>query len=114
MKAGVVEFLLARFAEDEVVAKAAREHEYLSGARDASPLRWARDPLGYGAIWVNSGRVLAEVEAKRRIVRALAADEGSGDTSQEGRAAHVTKLQVCLILAVPYADHPDYQQEWRP
>ncbi|MGW2594782.1 DUF6221 family protein [Streptomyces sp. NPDC001515] len=60
-------------------------------------------------------RVLAEVEAKRQIVRAHAKwcegrceakyPEGSFD------AAHYWSLKA---LAAVYADHPEYRPEWRP
>lgn len=43
-------------------------------------------------------RVLREVEAKRRLV-------GWAETKA---------LYVLTALALPYADHPDYRQEWRP
>jgi hypothetical protein len=112
----LTDFLLARIAEDEAVARAAREHEYLSAARDASPLRWVKDPLGYGTIWVNSGRVLAECEAKRRIVTALAVREefGAGLDSPEDKAATWALRESCKALAVVYADRPGYREEWRP
>lgn len=50
-------------------------------------------------------RVLLEVEAKRRIV-----DRGSDWTSNEYEA-----WPVLAMLALAYADHPDYQsEEWKP
>ncbi|WKD36519.1 DUF6221 family protein [Streptomyces xanthophaeus] len=61
----------------------------------------------------NPARVLAEVDAKRRIVdtceEALADDNGMYFTGW----AHGLGRAVCL-LALPYADHPDYREEWRP
>ena len=44
-------------------------------------------------------RVLAECEAKRQIVQ-NAQDPGDD--------------LFVAILALPYADHPDYREEWRP
>lgn len=51
-------------------------------------------------------RVLREVEAKQRIVDRYAWLREHGDT---GGAAWVLPL-----LALPYADHPDYRPEWAP
>jgi hypothetical protein len=43
-------------------------------------------------------RVLAECAAKRRIVEMYAGQHG--------------QPYVLHFLALPYADHPDYRQEW--
>lgn len=57
-------------------------------------------------------RVLAEVEAKRRIVDDLAATIG-GDYIDDGEP--VLAEHLLRLLALPYADHPDYfQQDWKP
>jgi hypothetical protein len=50
-------------------------------------------------------RVLAECEAKRRIV------DSEGSPYVEG---HVPATRTLRFLALPYADHPDYRQEWKP
>jgi hypothetical protein len=140
----LVEFLLARIAEDEAVAEASptQRWRYDGGA----PLgHWAR---GAGAAamvmteWANghstfvvqvpSGgggrpgvephiarhdpvRVLAECAAKRRIVDDAAAIEGiaSGASSPKfADGAHFAMQDVLLYLAQPYADHPDFREEW--
>lgn len=44
----------------------------------------------------------AECEAKRRIV-------GSCVEESPMEGAHILRL-----LALPYADHPDYREEWKP
>jgi hypothetical protein len=46
-------------------------------------------------------RVLAECRAKRQVVEGVTADEATRDL-------------VLRTLALPYADHPDYREEWRP
>lgn len=52
-------------------------------------------------------RVLAEVEAKRRIL-----------TAYENYDREAPELDVpdsvIRLLALPYAGHPDYRKEWRP
>ncbi|MFB6626495.1 MULTISPECIES: DUF6221 family protein [unclassified Streptomyces] len=52
-------------------------------------------------------RVLAEVEAKRRI---LSAYENYDNDAPELDVPE----SVLRLLALPYADHPDYRKEWRP
>lgn len=91
----LVEFLLARIAEDE-----ARVEGMSSGADP--DFFWGPD------------RIRAECEAKRAIVQtainAYEAAEERGDPFEGGFAAGYTD---CLqALALPYADHPDYDREW--
>ncbi len=105
---GLVEFLRARADEDEAEARA-----MIEGA-----------PPGYGkasgGALRNPHRVLAEVDAKRRIVDHAerwaqtlhATPEGWTD---EGCTVYRMAMEWTLRnLATPHADHPDYQQEWQP
>jgi hypothetical protein len=104
----LVEFLLARIAEDEHVARHGR------GCIVAD------SPVGPYVAY-DFDRVLAECEAKRRIVALhanLLASYRGGD--------HLAKCATCSDdvadwpcptlrhLALPYADHSDYQPEWTP
>lgn len=63
-------------------------------------------------------RVLAECEAKRLIVAEhglVSADEDwsmADDHCRSDREMH--PCPTLRFLAVPYADHPDYRQEWAP
>jgi hypothetical protein len=95
----LTEFLLARIAEDEECWR-----EWLS---EDSPGPWEQ--------------LLAECEAKRRIVERAASEIAKADAKDSeqiersfdaGSAffAHNTLLD----LATPYADHPDYDEAWRP
>jgi hypothetical protein len=75
-------------------------------------------------------RVLREVEAKRRIIHAhdrpheCLALTGSGEHSvvdgqpwELWEPTHTADHGPCLVLrllALPYADHPDYREEWKP
>lgn len=109
------EFLLARIAEDEVVARATA-----SG--------WT-GPEAMGAIeggftvFVDPARVLAECEAKRRIAD-LHKNEGvhspscltcAGEVDPDGHTEWMHwPCDTILLLALPYAGHPDYREEWRP
>jgi hypothetical protein len=68
-------------------------------------------------------RVLAECEAKRRIVAIHARDYGH-ECPGEGEdpimipagwygSDGCRDCDVLRLLALPYASHPDYREEWR-
>ena len=89
----IAEFLLARIAEDE---------------------EWVRHPDWCRAVADDQAcdcdgpaRVLAECEAKRRIVER----EPLWNDPPEVRELYDDTLRD---LAAIYADHPDYDEEWRP
>lgn len=110
----LVEFLLARIVEDETVA---RENSFQLGG----PRPWALfegDPP-ISPICIDPRRVVAECDAKRRIIEE---HHRSGVTcprcslgTEDGEV--VFERDPCMtlrLLAPPYADHPDYRDEWRP
>jgi hypothetical protein len=138
----ITEFLLARIAEREALARAASH----GGAR------WTSPKTGYGSGRVDAvdrpaddvgivvydegrpsedqaahiafndpARVLAECEAHRRIVRearqAVAlSDETPDDDSPRAERIHgaATAWSATLdALATIYADHEDFREEWR-
>lgn len=128
MSDDLVAFLRARLDEDEMQARAAGSAA-MEWREDSSWLSDLRDPLpsqrrAYGipsemtlvtdadAAHIarnDPARVLREVEAKRRIIdwsqranRVVSADDYEMDVA--------TPLE---FLALPYADHPDYRQEWK-
>lgn len=96
----LVRFLLSRIAEDQELAPDLHSQKcrLFVGRRD-----WTWCDCGYPA------RACSEVEAKRRIVEA--AREHSPNQGDDGKWVFVLTLR---LLALPYAGHPDYQQEWRP
>jgi hypothetical protein len=130
----LVAFLRAREAEREQVARRARatrvhdsarkQHWHANGhairdmdghlvtgrqARSAEAAHIARhDPA-----WV-----LADVEAKRRIIDRYKFVDNHGAAVDHVRAldmstgARAALLDVVKMLALPYAQHPDYRQEW--
>lgn len=68
-------------------------------------------------------RVLADIDARRRIVDMFEqyehATTRSGDTTTPGLPSWLGGGQAALdrtlrLLALPYADHSDYRAEWRP
>lgn len=120
----LLEFLRARLNEDEAYARGAfgdhndagHWYEQWSGAlnvgededlvltTDAAVSRFMErhDPE----------RVLAEVAAKREIVRQADlylcdSGPGCGYRTKHGHG-------VLRLLALPYAGHPDYREEWKP
>lgn len=103
----LTEFLLARIAEDEAVAIAAvqgfTEGDFWRDG-NTTTLASARHVASHGP-----ARVLAECEAKRRIVAGL-----SGVLAQSRNEQQIQNAQTTLgHLAAVYADHPDYRDEWR-
>jgi hypothetical protein len=109
----LTEFLLARIAEDEAAAMTAH-HESMRGYAGPGFIRsiveWrsqARDVRGRELIErYTPARVLAECEAKRRIIEQLS------DVGWVG--SYAVRDFVLEQLTLPYADHPDFREEWRP
>lgn len=98
----IVEFLRARLDEDERDAIAIRDCVMFHGVdsdAEAEVIRLS-----------SPDRVLREVEAHRRIV-----DLGWHHLGDEeyGWGMEEAKRQVLRIMATAYADHPDYDPEWR-
>ncbi len=88
----LADFLLARIAADERAARALAEHD--------------RRPVLSLAMTVNHPeRILAECEAKRRIVEQV---------SDVKWAGYAVRDVILGYLALPYTDHPDYRDDWRP
>lgn len=134
----LTDFLLARIAEDEAVARVATSGPWRYAAGDegedgAVLCAVQRGPDlssnfvamtsydGLSSTSCNSdgdgehiarhdpARVLAECEAKRRIV-----EECANMPSNVAPPAAAVYHHVCRRLAAVYADHPDYRDEWRP
>jgi hypothetical protein len=87
----ILEFLTARYDDEEVAAR-----------------------LADGEVW-KPAHVLADITAKRRIV------EKCNDTIQgepdmagyDGESPVVLSEDILCDLATVYADHPDFREEWR-
>jgi hypothetical protein len=82
-------------------------------------------PEGYGIHIARHDpeRVLADVEAKRRIIGEHPHGDFGRPDSQYCEVCHdddgnpAVTGQWCdtvRLLALPYADHPDYREEWKP
>lgn len=61
-------------------------------------------------------RMLAEVAAKRRMLDDLYPEVKGADEAIEGEWNSSPDNADALLemLALPYAGHPDYRQEWKP
>lgn len=131
--ATLADFLLARIAEDEEVALAATRGPWSVNSPNCAEAivsgdgatevvaggRWG----GEASVFESDGdaahiarhdpaRVLAECEAKRRIVECHSLTQlESGKTILGYRTALEDAIRA---LALPYADHPDYRDEWKP
>ena len=146
----LTEFLLARVAEDETMARTATAGPWRHNSRkewftDPDKLRAARAGIrqsgGEEYVSANDGkvgvaatgpaddsqamadarhiahydpdRVLGECEAKRRIVEAANEERPKGaNWTAYMRGIWAAQNAVLYDLALPYADHPDYREEW--
>lgn len=127
----LIEFLRARFDEDERTARMAAKSGLLAWRRDENdphqvllaPTESAPNAHAVVAWTVtrakpehiarhDPARVLADVDAKRRILDLEVPDHY--DTPGEWRGWHDAYNDVLRLLALPYADHPDYREEWTP
>jgi hypothetical protein len=153
----LTDFLLARIAEDEADARLATGHRYITGQREKRSGVWVHDgsiayadspsedvvDWVYDEAWAHiarhdPARVLAECEAKRRIVE-MHSKTATSWLNADGKLAYpdragVLYCELCSfheqyegfndyeepwpcptlrILALPYADHPDFKPEWR-
>lgn len=91
-----VEFLRARLDEDQRAA-----------------LDWQESYSPQHPSLVDPARVLAEVDAKRRIVELWERENGERHLHAEGEARAWLMDEVLQALALPYAEHPDYDPAWR-
>jgi len=131
MTADLVAFLRARLDSDAAAARDAfGEHnddgpewtEVSSGALSTGCELHGIGDSGISrhmARW-DPARVLAEVDAKWRILGIYSSWEvlarpGAGFPIQHDAATTLLAArEVLRALALPYAAHPDYREEWRP
>lgn len=105
---GLAEFLLQRIAEDERIVRYASVNAH----RPSLHL----DTNGYPVI--DPARVLAECEAKRRIVERWQKIDDTlenppqGFNFHTGDAVWAELTDVLRSLAAPYSDHPDFDAGW--
>ncbi|MBP2583380.1 hypothetical protein J3A78_003858 [Streptomyces sp. PvR006] len=115
--ADLIAFLSARLDEDAAAARRAGDSFRQIGetgvivategdrAEECASANWAG--IADHIVRHDPARVLAEVNAKRRIVTAY--ENYDNDAPELDVPESVLRL-----LALPYADHPDYRPEWAP
>ncbi|MGY1439556.1 DUF6221 family protein [Streptomyces reniochalinae] len=138
MTGDLVAFLRARLDEDEQAARATMwegsgnradwslpasatvgtgEDEFYAGDRTVAAHIARHDPA----------RVLAEVDAKRRIIElhhvvgGWQDEDGNDHGDGCGECGHSEEYsdrdgwcETLRLLALPHADHPEYREEWKP
>jgi hypothetical protein len=120
----LADFLLARIDEDEQAARLATgagpdwraESGTVSDPAAGRTIAEARAPELAACIarW-DPARVLAECEAKRRIVEQWRTAERESEAYASPPLGPALGYRaVARFLALPYSDHPDHRDEWRP
>jgi uncharacterized protein DUF6221 len=123
MSETLTSFLLARIADDEDDARYATERGLLGEGWDCS---WAWQGVGQhesqprptrsfiveGA--PSPDRVLAECEARRRIVELHQVYNAFPDVTACGICGESPYCATLRTLAAVYVDHQDYRKEWKP
>jgi len=130
----ITEFLEARIAEDEAVARECLLPKNLVPYGDdripaIKPEEWGSlvdnylgGPMGKHCARHDPARVLAECAAKRAIVAmgrwAVLSGHTTGDncglSDQDTHNTAMVGLEVLAVISSVYSSHPDYRQEWAP
>lgn len=134
----VVQFLRDRYDEEEQVACAAggapwdatvpnMVHASATAQREPSVLRTSgyiastdREEYQRHIARHSPARVLVDLEGKRGVLRQYEAvteqvkNPVSADNRAHARTEQHALEDVLRLLAVAYADHPDYRETWRP
>lgn len=137
---GLVEFLRARLDDDYEAVQRVLGTNVMAAIRDGVPApHWVPSPNSEAGIWDTNhqprvkfawprerdhiirhdpARVLAEVEAKQRILKRHArCGSGVGRCDDGGHGWDDVEGGGCADLgdlARPFADHPDYEERWKP
>lgn len=135
----LVQFLRDRLNEDERAAQRADPGQWIFRTLGRHDLAAVKTETGMAQLdgsraTANAvhmtrhdpARVLREVEAKRRMLDEHTPARPPGRPNMERHCLSCTTAQTwdeasgestCLtlrLLALPYADHPDYRNDWRP
>lgn len=113
----LTEFLTARLDEEEAVAESTGLHAQANGFDTGMPPMGSggiRESPEYPTVYVNPKRVLADIAAKRAIVEEYVEADAYYRVRADAPAGELTGLRTAvLLLAQPYADHPDFDPAWR-
>ncbi|TDD85899.1 hypothetical protein E1293_10450 [Actinomadura darangshiensis] len=122
----LVEFLRARLDRDEQIARACSGAPWK--ANPSGTVNTDTDDPAYVSTAENDAyaehiarhdpsRTLAEVSARRQILDDYEKQSwiiGQGHATPELEAAQAVRESVLRLLALPYATHPAYREQWRP
>lgn len=106
MHDAVAEFVLSRIAEDEAVARAVVGR----GVHDERPE--VREWIGLA----NPNRMLLWSHVRRELIELHSPDGRRLETSATpvcSGCGHPAPCPTVTLLANLYADHPDFQEQWR-
>lgn len=113
------EFLRDRYDEDEKDANQLAvdldrwDREGAANGPDGTQGSIVASTLRGGAF--DPARVLADIEAKRLIVEACTTPLPQlGIPPEQWDRVPTDRDDVLRLLALPYAEHPDWREEWRP
>lgn len=120
----LAEFLLDRIDEDEALARRAWDEQSAGSERTTAP----RTARARHAARHSPARVLVACEAKRQLVKNSMEIEpeqvaelftlephGPGNLPRDQTVGEMYFVErVLRHLAVSYADHPEYERQWRP
>lgn len=101
----VVEFLSARIAEDEAVARKLLQDRTVSESGKWYEWRLLRECEAKRTL-------IGIIEAARQAALATMVSNPSGSTQWIPEAIEWTTLSL-NALALPYSDHPDFRDDWR-
>jgi len=105
----IAEFLLGRIADDEALARSVvDEHPMNDWESYVSSAGFYEMPSSRFAIDFNPERVLVECKVKRELIAMHATH-----FIDSPRHCQPNK-RVLQVLALPYTDHSDYDESWRP
>jgi hypothetical protein len=125
----LVQFLRARLDEDEQLARAATQGEWVWSREFVTPPGYHHrtvGPLEPGdAAYIahqHPARVLRDIEAKRKLLALYVEHERMDRETFEAEGEHARSLvslraayfDAVRFHAAVYADHPSYREEWRP
>lgn len=108
----LVDFLRARLADDDAVAFFASEDEKIIGPLAAHGIADDDHRVPHVNRW-SPARVHAECVTKLRILDAYESTQPPWPS--HGEDTEWLAVEWALkCLALPYVDHPDYREEWKP
>jgi hypothetical protein len=117
----ITEFLTARYDEEEAqarsaIANRARAHVHPGdkGPQTFGPVDIS-DDANLGDMAIGAEYVLADVAAKRAIVKFADVVDGMAETIYQEFSSYPDDegADLLKILVQPYADHPDFDPAWR-